>query len=103
MFLVIYITFPDRDSAQRITRQLIEERLVACANVFPMSSTYWWQAQVESADEWVGIVKTVPANREAVERSVIALHPYDVPCIMHWAVSANADYETWIETETRQT
>ena len=99
-YLLFYITHPDEPTARRLADRLLEQRLVACANLFPIASAYWWQDRLEHENEWVSIVKTRPELEAAVEAAVLAEHPYEVPCIMRVEVRANAAYEAWIRAET---
>ena len=101
-FACVYITCPSKEKAEQIGRQLVEERLVACANIFPISSVYWWEAAIQSDAEWVALVKTSTDHWERLKVRVEELHPYDVPCIMKIEVEANAKYEAWIQSETRR-
>jgi periplasmic divalent cation tolerance protein len=80
--VVLYTTWPDKMAAEICARTLIAERLAACANILGgVTSVYRWQNQVETADEFVMIVKTTKqAAAQAVAR-IGALHPYDVPVI----------------------
>lgn len=98
-FAVIYITHSNEAEAQRVSDILLENRLVACANVFPITSAYWWQNAIQHDSEWVSIVKTTLSNWKKVEEMVLAIHPYETPCIMKWEAEANAAYEAWIENE----
>lgn len=100
MFHLYYITHPDSDTAHRIANQLVEEKLVACANILPIESMYWWQGAVQREGEVVSIVKAPPEKEKSVEDRVRELHPYEVPCIIRMEVHANADYEAWIRDET---
>jgi periplasmic divalent cation tolerance protein len=101
-FLVFYITHPDEATAKKVTDRLLEQRLVACANIFPITSAYWWERALQRAGEWVSLVKTRPELEERVVEAVEAIHPYEVPCIMRFEVRANAAYEAWIRAETEQ-
>ena len=65
-FLMGYITYPDQDTAQEISKILVEERIVACANIFQINSNYWWENMIRSEDEWVSLVKTTKENRLAL-------------------------------------
>lgn len=96
-FKIIYITYPDEATANKVSSILIEKRLVACANVFPIGSIYTWKEKIESDREYVSIVKTIEANFEKVTEEVEKLHPYEVPCITGWSAEANQAYEDWIE------
>lgn len=99
-FLLIYITHPDHKTAKRISERLISEKYVACSNIFPIESSYWWKGEIENEDEFVSIVKTRCSHFEIIERKVKELHPYDIPCIMALEVQANEDYEKWIIEST---
>ena len=102
-FLLFYITFPDEKTARDISDHLVEQRLAACANIFPISSAYWWQGSVQQEGEWVSIVKTRIDLEQRLEAEVQQLHPYQVPCLMRFEVRANAAYERWILESTRST
>jgi len=97
MFLVFYITYPDEATAQRISENLVTQRLAACANVFPIQSVYWWEGSVQQEGEWISILKTRMGLESELEIVIKALHPYAVPCIMRLEARANAAYERWIE------
>jgi len=96
-FILIYITHANEDEATKVANLLVDQKYVACANLFPITSAYWWNGAVENENEWVTIVKTIPENWEAVKSKVTEIHPYDVPCIMKINVEANEKYEQWIK------
>jgi periplasmic divalent cation tolerance protein len=76
-------TLPDENTAQRIGRSLVEERLAACAQVVgPVSSSYWWRGAVEQSPEWYCYLKTTRALFPALSQRLKELHPYDVPEII---------------------
>lgn len=98
----LYVTAPNADEARKIGEALVQERLVACANVLgPISSIYWWQGQVQRDTEAVLIAKT---RADLVERTVArvkALHSYTVPCVVSLPIEqGNPDFLRWIEAET---
>ncbi len=99
-FLVVYVTHPDEETARQIANQILHERLVACVNLHAIHSQYWWQDKIEEAGEWVTLFKTRMLMAEKLEKRLLELHPYEVPCIVRWEVTANADYEEWIIRET---
>ena len=93
-------TVPDRESALRIARTLVEERLAACVNVVPqVTSVYRWHGQVEENDELLLIIKTVEqVDLDKLEDRLLTLHPYDVPELLLLPVSYGLDkYLDWIE------
>lgn len=99
---VVLTTAPDRETAERLGRALVEERLAACANVLPgVTSIFRWRGAVERADEVLVVLKT-PADRVgALVERVAALHPYDVPEALALAVEAgHGPYLDWVRAET---
>jgi len=95
-FSIIYITHESEEAARTLTDVLLREKQIACANIFPITSAYWWQGAIARESEWVSIVKTTPEKWEAVKTRIEALHPYEVPCIMRLQAEANPAYENWI-------
>ena len=53
-----YVTAPDRETARTIARVVVERRLAACANYWPVESRYWWEGTQEETSEFVIIFKT---------------------------------------------
>lgn len=77
---LILTTCPEAGLAEHIARSLVEARLAACVNVLPpVRSVYRWQGQVESAEEWLLLIKARTADYPALERHIRGLHPYEVP------------------------
>jgi periplasmic divalent cation tolerance protein len=96
--VVVLVTAPDADTAARIARVLVEEKLAACGNVLPqVRSIYRWQGKVEDAGEALLLLKTGRARfKELVER-VRQLHPYEVPEVIALPIEAGYDvYLDWI-------
>jgi len=101
-FSIIYITNESEAEAKKLSQHLLKKKLIACANIFPITSAYWWQGAIQNEGEWVAIVKTTDGNWEKVKNEVEKVHSYDVPCIMRIRVEANEGYEKWIGAETVQ-
>lgn len=96
-YTMLYTTHPDQDTARRIARQLLDRKLIACANLLQSTSIYTWQGDHKEEGETIAILKT---SDDAVEKAVEAvkeLHPYDVPCITKLPVTANKDFEDWVD------
>ncbi len=99
-FLLIYVTHPSKPEAVRMTAELLNAHLIACANYFPIESTYWWDGRLTHADEIVTLYKTTHENADAVRAMIESSHKYDIPCIMRLSmVEANGPYENWIQAE----
>ena len=101
---VVYVTAPDKAEALRIGRNLVEDRLAACANILEgATSLYWWEGSVHEDHETILIVKTRESLVDAVIARVKSLHRYDCPCVISWPIeSGNAAYLDWIKQETRE-
>lgn len=100
--LLIRVNCPDRETADAISVALIAETLAPCTNLTgPVISTYVWQGEVETAEEWVLWIKAKASDWLAIEARVSALHPYDVPAILAVPVAeANAPYAQWVLDNT---
>ncbi len=101
-FILLYVTHPSKPEAIRITADLLNAHLIACANFFPTESMYWWEWRLNKTEEIMTIYKTRSENYEAVKAMIESSHKYDVPCIIKLAtVEANTSYEEWIQSETK--
>ena len=96
----VYAIFASADEAERIGRQVVEERLAACVNILgPCRSIYRWQGAIETADEVAALFKSTRAQADLLVARIAALHSYEVPCIAVWPVDKIlADYADWVET-----
>jgi periplasmic divalent cation tolerance protein len=92
-------TLPDREAAHRLGKQLVGERLAACAQVVgPVSSAYWWQGEVETAAEWYCHLKTTAERVPTLLTRIRELHPYEMPEIISLPVlEGDPGYLRWIE------
>ncbi len=95
----VYATFADPEEAERIGRQVVEERLAACINILgPCRSIYRWQGAIESADEVAAIFKTSAAVADRLITRIAELHSYDVPAITVWPIDKLLGaYGDWVE------
>jgi periplasmic divalent cation tolerance protein len=98
----VYAVFPSEEEAERIGRQMVDERLTACVNILgSIGSIYRWQGAVETADEVAAIFKTSDRQADALITRVASLHSYDVPCIATWPIDKIlASYADWVEDGT---
>ncbi len=95
--LLVICTAPAAE-ARGLVDQLLEERLIACANlVGPVESRYRWEGQVESAEEIVLWMKTTAARVEELRSRIVALHSYSVPEILELEVASGLPaYLGWV-------
>ena len=94
---IVQVTCPDLESAQAIASALLDERLIACANIVaPCLSVYRWESAIETTHEAIMQVKTLPETAALVAERIAALHPYDLPAIEHWAAETDDAGYRWI-------
>ena len=101
--VVIFITTTTAEEARRISEVLLNERKAACVNIVPtVSSFFWWQDKIESANENLLIVKTKAPLLNEVVKLVIENHSYEVPQVIALPiVGGNQDYLKWIDGEVK--
>lgn len=100
--IFIYITCPDEKVAKTIGHALVEENLIACANILPkMTSIYSWKDKIHEDSETVLLLKTRKSRFNQVSSRVRQLHPYETPCVVALpVVDAEKNYAQWITTQT---
>ena len=91
-------TFPNRETAQRISNQLVTEKYAACANILPaVESIYRWKEKIESANETLVFFKLREDRQSAFQEKLRSLHPYEVPEINFVSVSSGLpEYLRWV-------
>lgn len=97
----VVTTAADRETALRLAERAVNARLAACAQVLgPVASVYWWQGQLDRAEEWQCLLKTREDVYPRLEALLRAEHPYQVPEILALPVEAgSADYLAWLDGE----
>lgn len=97
--LLAISTFPDAGLARSVARQLVERKLVACANIGgPMQSIYHWQGKIEESEEIMVFFKTTRERFSEFGQALRALHPYEVPEIVAVPICAGLpEYLGWVE------
>lgn len=100
----LYVTASNASEAETIARTLVEERLVACANMLgAMRSFYWWDGKVQDDGEVALVLKTRRDLVDAATQRIKALHSYDCPCVVALDIDGgNVDFLKWIANETDQ-
>jgi periplasmic divalent cation tolerance protein len=101
--VAVFVTVPDRAIGREIARAALESRNCACAQILSgLESHYWWQGRLEIGREWLVLFKTTRSRLAALEKSVLALHPYDTPeFVVLPLVGGSARYLAWLDEETR--
>jgi periplasmic divalent cation tolerance protein len=102
--VLVLSTAPSEEVAASIARTLVDEHLIACANLVPQArSIYRWQGAIQDEAEVVLLMKTQRARVSALERRLTALHPSQVPEMLVFPVASGyAPYVAWVLNETRR-
>ena len=97
-FVIVLSTFPDVETARKISRELVDSALVACVNIIPAAeSIYYWKGKVETSAESLAIFKLTAARYSDFESRLRELHPYDVPEIVRLNIAGGSvEYLRWI-------
>ena len=96
--VLVLSTVPDDESAERLARSLIDEKLAACVNLHPpMISIYRWKGQVESSAERQLVIKTTRDRLPILEARLTALHSYELPEFIVVPIEGGSDeYLRWV-------
>lgn len=96
--IVVLCTIGAADDAEKLARELVERRLVACVNLVPgLVSIYRWKGRVERDEERLLVMKTSAARFEELKSAIVALHPYEVPEIIALPItSGHEPYLAWL-------
>ncbi|MGX6647228.1 divalent-cation tolerance protein CutA [Maricaulaceae bacterium MS644] len=101
---ILYTTWPDEESAAAAAETLLDERLIACANVMgPARSIFRWKGETCLESETVVLFKTGAAHAGTVRDRLIALHPYEEPAIVQLGVETTGTspaFAAWVAAET---
>jgi periplasmic divalent cation tolerance protein len=94
---IVLTTAGSHEEAGKIARALVERRLAACVNVVAIESVYRWKQTVESAEEWLLVIKTTAAAFDDIHAAIKQLHSYELPeCVMLPIESGSQEYLEWI-------
>lgn len=101
-YIQVVTTTERQADAQQIALALVEKRLAACVQVIgPITSTYRWQGQIETAQEWQCWAKSRRELYDEIEQAIRRLHHYEVPEILAIPVLVgSASYLEWVNKET---
>jgi periplasmic divalent cation tolerance protein len=100
--LIVLMAASGREEATRIAQALVSEKLAACANVVPaVTSIFHWKGRVQKNREALLIVKTTGRRYPALEKTMQAMHSYELPEIVAVRVDRGLDqYLEWVRKET---
>nr|QNO53831.1 divalent-cation tolerance protein CutA [Methanosarcinales archaeon ANME-1 ERB6] len=103
-YIQVVTAIAKRENAEKIANALVEKRLAACVQILgPIVSTYWWKDNIETAEEWLCVIKSKKDVYEELEKSIKEIHPYETPEIFALPVVAGSkDYLKWLSNEVKK-
>jgi periplasmic divalent cation tolerance protein len=100
-YSLVYVTAGSKEEAEKIGAALVEERLAACVNIYPIKSIYRWKGKVEKAEEVAILVKTRTDLVDKLITKLEGLHSYEVPDIVALPITKGYPrYLDWISEST---
>ena len=94
---MIWCPFADEESAAKVADRLLDEELIACANILaPMRSLYRWNGERGEGKETGVIFKTDTSILDRTQARLAELHPYDEPAILSWRCDAAPGTAAWL-------
>lgn len=95
--ILIFTTFHQKPDAVKIGKALLKSRLIACFNLFPVESAYWWKGKILDDKESLVILKTKESKFDKIESYIKKHSGYEVPEIVAIrAGKVNKAYLKWI-------
>jgi periplasmic divalent cation tolerance protein len=97
-YIIVFVTCKNKNEAEKIAHTLLEEKLIACANLIaPVHSVFRWQGKVEQAEECLMVLKSRLDLFDALAERLKGLHSYEVPEILAVPVIAGSEaYLAWM-------
>ena len=101
MLSLVMVTIPKKN-ARAFSKQLLEERWIACANLISgVQSLYWWRGKIEDSSETLVLMKCQTHQVKGLEKRIKALHPYEVPEIVSYKIDqVEKAYAAWVRAES---
>ncbi len=102
-FVQVMTTLENEKEAKQLARRLVEKRLAGCVQIIgPLTSVYQWQGKIDTADEYLLLIKSKQDLFPDLEAEIRANHPYDVPEILAVPIiNGAAPYLNWLAGELR--
>lgn len=101
-YIQVITTVSKKTDAEKIGKRLIDKRLAACVQIAgPVKSIYRWKSKIETAKEFMCIIKTRKIFYKKVEKAIKKIHPYEIPEIIAMSIAEGSrGYLKWLSDET---
>jgi len=102
-YIQVFTTTEEKNDAEKMAKVLVEKRLAACVQIIgPIISTYQWKGNLETAQEWLCLIKTRRDLYDEVEAAIKEMHPYETPEIIAVPfVAGSREYLEWLRSELK--
>jgi len=102
--IVVLMTTATREEAEKIARNLLNQKLIACANIVgPVSSLFWWKEKISQENEFLVLMKTSAELFDKLVATIKQMHSYEVPEIIAIPIAKGEQtYLEWLSSSLRQ-
>ena len=101
-YVIVFTTVASEEQATAIAKSLLNDKLAACVNIFPVQSLYTWQGKIDIDREWQLIIKTRQQLFSELSTKIRSLHEYEVPeIILTPIVDGSPSYLQWLADNTK--
>ena len=97
--IIIYSTYPNKEEAKLMAKALLEAKLIACANIYPIESLYNWENKIQDEIEFVLWTKSDESKKDEIMNFIDKKHSYDVPCVVSLNMDSTSNYSNWVRNE----
>ena len=99
-FEIVLCTCPDKETAKKLARLLVEKKMAACVNILPgITSIYEWDGKIESTQEHLLLIKSSCGHYRLIESEIFRHHPYEIPEIIAVPIERGLpEYLDWINS-----
>jgi periplasmic divalent cation tolerance protein len=103
-YIQVFTTTGRREDAEKIAQTLAQKRLAGCVQIIgPISSTFWWKSRIETAEEWLCLIKSEKGLFKELEKTIKETHPYHTPEITAVPIVAGSkEYLRWLDQELKK-
>jgi len=103
-YIQIFTTAGSKTEAEKIAKLLVTKKLAACVQIVgSIKSFYRWKGKIESAKEWLCIIKSETGKYSAIEKAIKPIHSYETPEIIAMPISTGSkDYLSWLREGLRK-
>ena len=100
-YIQVLTTVEQKADAEKIARSLVDRRLAACVQIVgPLTSYFRWQAKLDTAQEFLCLIKSRNDLFAELEAAILDMHPYEVPEILATPVTKGSkSYLNWMAAE----